>query len=206
MSNQQSAATPPLPSEIYEDQWSSEEHMNLVTAGQYKTEKEAAAAFDNAVEIGKRLGIFHHVYSEVEGSYILPPPESDDKTPRIDRILSPGPTLESAGWRHGLMGVELKKSGEKIGPFVNQCLDYSNALFWLRGTQVRLQWIFLFPCPKPHGNIESIMQQRRVGAAAIRRMNYWSIRFGLNAFGFEYSQDALLHCKSAVAGKRVGSR
>lgn len=132
------------------------------TSGYWQTEQEAAQAFDNAIE---DLGGLFRVYKEVEGRYQYFRPAQDLKTPRIDRILVPTTELKLAGWDLGPIGVELKKSGAKLGPPLCQLIDYTHATWNLNGNWVVLEWYFLWPVDKLTGPLQSILAGQRCGGA-----------------------------------------
>lgn len=135
------------------------------TVGQFKTEAQACAEFDRLIDGDPR---FSRIYRECWGHYINPSPYEDDEKPRIDRILIPSRELQRAGWLHGPIGVEIKRSGIKMGRPVAQCIDYLRATFCpdeksMAGFHMRVGLVFLFPAPKPTHDLESIMAQHRVG-------------------------------------------
>lgn len=109
------------------------------------------------------------VYKECHGQYIQPPmytrPGSFGGTPfpRIDRILVPNQPLVSIGWSLGVIGIECKAPGKKLGAVVSQCLDYSRAVFNVRGFDVMLKWVFIWPLREYFGDIASVMDQHRIG-------------------------------------------
>jgi hypothetical protein len=131
------------------------------TYGQWNDErKDSAPAFDAFIE---RTGLFK-IYSEVRGQILQPRLGQTDQGVRIDRILSPTKKLKDAGWATGFVGVELKRSGEKIGPPLAQLLDYGRAVWTLPGGyDVMCRFYFLWPVKKQHSTNASIMAQHRVG-------------------------------------------
>lgn len=106
-------------------------------------------------------------YSEVRGTLIQPRPGQVDKSMRIDRILVPTPRLQDLGWKHGIIGVELKAKGSKLGPAVAQAMDYSRSTWTLpdNGFLVHLSWVFVYPFRKEHGPLASVLAQHRIGTA-----------------------------------------
>ncbi len=84
---------------------------------------------------------------------------------RIDRILSPTRELREAGWDIGPIGVELKKSGMKIGPVLAQAGDYLRCVWHMEhGFNVMLDFVAIWPIDKQHGTTASFMMQNRIGA------------------------------------------
>jgi hypothetical protein len=130
------------------------------TSGYWQTELEAAQAFDNSID---DLGGLFRVYKEVEGRYQYFRPTQTLKTPRIDRILVPTAELQLAGWDIGPIGVELKKSGTKLGPPLCQLIDYTHATWNLKGNWIIPQWYFLWSVDKLTGPLQSILAGQRCG-------------------------------------------
>jgi hypothetical protein len=127
------------------------------TVGDFADEDAAKADFDRR-------------YSEVEGCYVQPRHGTDDKAPRIDRLLIPTRALIEDGWTYGIIGVECKQSGRKLGPLISQCLDYSRAVYTLRDSKfaVMCSWIFMWPTDSVVGDLASVMDQNRIGCAIWR--------------------------------------
>ncbi len=127
-----------------------------LTCGEYALEVDSAKAFDAAVE---QSGLFK-IWCEVPGELLQPLPGKKEKDFRIDRILCPAEKLRAAGWTKGLIGVELKRSGEKVGPPLSQCLDYLRAAWTLpSGVRVLIDYCFLWPlqkCGGPTVKVENI--------------------------------------------------
>lgn len=134
-----------------------------VTSGTYATEEEAAADFDARIEAS---GLFK-CYVEVDGCQVQPRLRAEYKQVRIDRILIPAPPLLKANWSNGIIGVEIKTSGKKLGPVLSQCMDYSRTIWQLPmgRLEVCATWIMLWPCERVGGALESVMVQHRVGQA-----------------------------------------
>lgn len=132
------------------------------TTGEWATELESVAALDAHVEV---TGLFS-IYREVRGYYLQPRIGQEDKTPRIDRILVPKPELIAAGWTLGCVGVECKRSNEKIGRPISQMLDYSRAAWLIKPANdlwIVLRWVFLWPAKATGGPIASVLAQNRLG-------------------------------------------
>lgn len=142
-------------------------YRNGFMSGAWETEVESAAAFDEVVP--EELFTIHR---EVRGTFIAPRPAQVESRkdggllPRIDRVLVPTEHLLNLGWGHGIIGCELKRSGEKIGPAIAQAMDYSRAVWTLEPSKFRvwLDWIFIWPMPKQSGPMASICAQNRIGS------------------------------------------
>lgn len=178
-----------------------------VTGGDYATEASACAAFDALAECD---GWFR-VHREVSGEYLYRRPAAGQSQPRIDRILVPTAKALELGWSLGFVGIEIKKSGVKLGPVVAQCMDYANACWRMtNGCRYMTEWVFIFPAASPRGSLASLMAQLRIGAAGTRPLYPRHLGDSLLLQGGScnvLSKDSLGYSfKSPVCGNRVGSR
>lgn len=175
----------------------------MAVAPHYPTEPEAAAAFDAAVA---SCGLFNS-YPEVVGTLTQPRPGQIDKGVRIDRLLVPTDKLLALGWRHGIIGVEIKRSDAHLGRAIAQAMDYTRAVWTLPGSNfaVVASWVFVYPFDKQHGDLASLMAQGRVGTAS---SNDWAV-LRLNsgeANVLHVSHTGEVRIGGAAAGRKVGSR
>ena len=131
------------------------------TIGEWTTEADAAAALDVVLD---DCDLFD-IHKEVIGDLIQPLPGQRCGPVRIDRILTPKPQLLRYGWDYGAIGVETKRSGEPIGPALNQMLDYRRSVFHLAVADIWLGFVFLWPARSQHFATESVMAHHRVGVA-----------------------------------------
>lgn len=138
------------------------------TSGDWTTEPESAAYFDQLVE---STGMFT-VHHEVEGRLLHSRPYEDLKTVRIDRILIPRNDLKRAGWNYGPVGVEIKCSGKNIGRPLGQLLDYARSTFRIGETYVVPQWHFLWPMEPIGGPLSSVLQSHRCGGVSYATTQY----------------------------------
>ena len=145
------------------------------TSGDFQTEKDAAAFFDNFLEGSK----FFVVESEVPGRrlYDSQPLEPDTKWQglRIDRILHPTIHAFQAGWQFGTIGVEIKKSGVKLGGVIAQVIEHRSTVFrskMLFNTRVLPIMFAIFPSEKLFNDVASFCAQHNI----------------LNCYFNEYSQ------------------
>lgn len=173
------------------------------TSGMYENEPDSCADFDSRIT---KSGVFKS-YREVWGDYVQPRIGCDAQRPRIDRLLIPTPGLLSAGWKNGIIGVECKASGKKLGPVLSQCLDYSRAAFVIPGCNytVMCSWIFIWPLDDIKGDMESVMAQNRIGSVFCR--SYELLNFctpTLSCLRIDNSGTAII--KEIKCGKKVGSR
>jgi hypothetical protein len=167
-------------------------------SGAFATEAESAAEFDRVVAAS---GLFDSS-PEVDGFYLSARIHRAPKTARIDRILFPTKKLRAAGW-HQPFGVELKRSGEKLGPALCQAIDYTYAAFEVRGVFVALPMIFLWPLVMPKRSAQSVMVHNGVGAAYVDKRG--ALRFESERT-LIYSLGDELRVSAHVAGRKVGSR
>lgn len=172
------------------------------TTGFWQTEDDSARAFDDTVE---GLGGLFRVYKETEGRYQHFRPAQLLKTPRIDRVLVPTQPLKEAGWTLGPVGVELKKSGTKLGPPLCQLIDYTHATWNLNGSWVVPEWYFLWPAAKFLGPLKSILAGQRCGG--IFRDTYGQLVFHSAFILAKLSPDKIdVRPDNANHGQKTGSR
>jgi len=132
------------------------------TCGDYLTEADAAAAFDELAPCD-----MFDVATEVSGALRWPLHGQEVGTRvRIDRVLVPTQRTLDAGWEHGAIGVEIKKSGVKAGKSLNQMFDYLRSTFTIAGQQMQLGYAVLWPYRGPEGGVlSSIFHGQRLAYA-----------------------------------------
>lgn len=174
--------------------------------GAFKTEDESTAEFDRLVA---ESGLFDS-RPEVEGYYLAARVHRAPKTARIDRVLFPKSRLKDAGWTIPI-GVEIKRSGEKLGPALCQAIDYTYAAFEVRGVYVHLEMIFLWPLVMPKRSTQSVMVHNGIGAVHSGRRG--GLRFESEVTLISFRPDGALApgpgeliVAPHVAGRKVGSR
>ena len=172
------------------------------TSGSYLTEIDAAAALDAVLA---ECALWS-VYREVCGSLCQPRPTQDDKGVRIDRVLVPNQRLISLGWNHGVIGIEIKRSGIKIGPPIAQAMDYSRSVWLLNGgIRVWLDWVFIWPLPAQHEAVASILAQNRIGSASSDQWSLLQLKSGeQNLIRISPSGD--IRIGAGASGRKAGSR
>lgn len=174
------------------------------TCGDYQTEKESAAAFDEAIATCPR-GTWSAVHREVSGYYIAFRPGREQKTARIDRLLVPGPILVERGWPR-VIGVELKRSGEKLGPVIAQAIDYTWAIYSKGINYLYPEWVFIWPCERQKHSLESIMAQNRIGNVCQSKYSLLSFQIGAGN-AITISRDGEVTARDINStGKGTGSR
>jgi hypothetical protein len=137
----------------------------VLTCGEYETEPDSVSAL---------LAIINkdhwHVMREVEGWMLHPRLDTTGSgRPRIDLLLQPKKPLLEAGWRWGIVGIECKKSGTKVGRVISQAMDYTRCVWDTpNGFAVMSRFVFIWPCEPPKSDIESVMVQHRIGVAHAR--------------------------------------
>lgn len=186
--------------------------QQILTTGGFATEAHAVADIKRRLE---RIDLFN-VYTEVWGTnmHTLRGKEkrSDDKTQekglRIDMILSPKKELIRLGWNLGAVGVEIKRSGEKLGRVVSQSMDYTRTAFEIEkkgGILTVLRWVFIWHLGKPYGDIQSVMAQNNIGWAYSDQYS----PFVLGCDGtkaLEWQSPDRFWIKQPICGTKVGSR
>ncbi len=174
------------------------------TGGSFATEEDAAEHLDALIDSVSDL---FAVTKEVDGTLQYSRPKQTQIGVRIDRVLFPKKKLLDVGWRSGVVGIEIKKSGHPAGPLVAQAEDYMQSVFTFdSGVSVCLNSIFLFPSFTAGGIAASILAQRRIGFVGERdgRLSLWLnntclLRYACGSVRLGNSSQ--LNC-----GMKVGSR
>lgn len=174
------------------------------TTGKFRDEADAWRAFDERVELSGAFAI----HREVEGDYVQPRPFTELKRARIDRILVPKQKAFDAGWRYGILGVEGKRSGEKLGPPLSQSLDYARCVFKLlpSGFLVYPLWVFLYPMERQSGPVESVMAQNRIGTAEFSFSRSLLFNAGTCSGVIHIAPDGSVFTRPIECGNKRGSR
>ncbi|NDC95575.1 hypothetical protein EBZ38_13570, partial [bacterium] len=115
-------------------------------------------------ELLKECGQFQ-VWREVPGHLMHPMPGQSTAV-RIDRLLRPSNALIAQGWKFGVIGIEAKRGGEKVGPALAQMVDYRRSLFSIDGgITLHPSYVLLWPWRGNGGPSWSQCIQQRLGAA-----------------------------------------
>jgi len=173
-----------------------------LTTGEWQTEADSAAAFDSLLV--RHAGEYFRSYAEVPGTLTQPRPGQVDRSVRIDRLLIPTGLARKAGWTHGAVGIELKRSGVKFGPVIAQAMDYLRSSWRLNGIWVQLDAVFIWPMQKHGGSIASVMAQSRIGTAGVGY--HGSLKFSLGEEVLFASDDWGVRMRATNSGRKVGSR
>ena len=137
----------------------------VLTCGEYATEPDSVAALLAIINRDHWL-----VRQEVRGWLLQPRMDTEGSgNPRIDMILQPTRLLMEAGWRYGMVGIECKRSGVKLGRVISQAMDYTRCVWEMpSGIDVMTRMVFIWPCDNVKSDIESVMIQHRIGVACPR--------------------------------------
>jgi hypothetical protein len=186
-----------------------------VTIGNYGDEISSGKDFDYYCE---KTGLFK-IYGKdsvagIHGEMIHPLPGMDNKSYYlIDRILSPTDKLVSAGWNLGLIGVELKKTGIKVGPPLSQMLDYLRCAWIIPKTNIKalIDYCFLWPLDKCGGCTASIMAQNRIGGCCVKNnpdAEWFRMQFSIGEVFVikHYFNSDTTEISNMKTGSRTGSR
>jgi hypothetical protein len=173
------------------------------TIGDYDDEQDSSQAFKSAVNQAHWI-----VHQEVSGLLPYMGQRGGNNRVRIDFVLQPTSELVSAGWSFGLIGVECKRSGVKLGSVCNQAADYVNALWQLRcGTTAVLSHVFLWRCPTIAGNVLSMMINQRLGEANLTHHNTLRLVYGTTCAYVDNQNWGVPHvAKRLPGGNKKGSR
>lgn len=179
-----------------------DDKKQVLSTGDFADETASAAEFDRLIE---ETGCFR-IYREVLGYPVQPRLNTELKWLRIDRVLSPTKKLLDAKWPYGPIGVELKRSGEKINLPLAQLLDYSRVVWRLpRGFNAVLDLFFLWPFEKQAGAIASIMAQHRVGTVETTRWDTLKFCIG-ELVPLRVGADGVINITPLPSGRKAGSR
>lgn len=175
------------------------------TAGTYETEPDAEAALDEALE---RSGCFR-IFKQVDGYHLQPRLGQDHAAFRIDRLLLPLPKLIAGGWNHGAVGIECKRTYEKLGHPISQMLDYTRSAFYLKDSRVAVvpSYVFLFPYDGVGGPLQSIISQQHLGYVSITQNG--AVHFatgGCSSLGTVGPHREQFEVKAVNHGSKAGSR
>ena len=175
------------------------------TGGSFETENDAAKYLDSLL---LSVADLFAVTEEVSGTRQYMRPQQTQSGVRIDRILYPKKKLIEVGWRSGVLGIEIKKSGHPAGPLVAQAEDYMQSVFTFdSGVSVCLNAVFLFPAFTAAGIAASILAQRRIGFATESRGRL-SLTLN-NTCLIRYASDGQVRLGTSQqlnCGMKVGSR
>lgn len=134
---------------------------NFYTTGTWEREEDAQNFFRDFIT---QAGLFQ-VHREVPGWPVWDRTRKPAHSFRADFLLVPGEKFQN--YPIGAIVIEVKRSGENIGPGLNQLLDYMNSIWVLdRGVRITPSLGFLFPANSPGGSIASLMAHQRIGAAS----------------------------------------
>jgi len=176
------------------------------TGGSFATEQDAAVHLDSLL---KSVTDLFAVTPEVSGTMQYLRPQQTKSGVRIDRILFPRKKLIERGWRNGVVGIEIKKSGHPAGPLVAQAEDYMQSVFTFQtGVSVCLHSVFLFPSFPVAGIAASILSQRRIGFAGEDRSGRLTLTLN-NTSLLRYAFEGDLRIGTSPqlnCGTKVGSR
>lgn len=173
------------------------------TLGAWQTEVDSVLSLD---AIFDGVPTLWNVYREVPGELIQPAYAQQDKTVRIDRIVTPKRELIELGWTHGAVGFECKKSDVKIGPPIAQATDYARSLFRLdNGVKIWLDMVFVWAMAPQHGPLASVLYQQRVGSAYSYRWAKLKLKLG-EVSVLDIDPEGNVTIGNSPNGRKAGSR
>lgn len=176
-----------------------------ITLGQWPDEASSVAALGASLSTPPAKGLWRE-YDEVRGTLTQRRPGQDSKELRIDKILVPDRPLLELGWSHGVIGIEAKRSGVKIGAPIAQAMDYSRAVWTLPGgIKVWLDWVFVWPMDRQTGPMASILAQNRIGCAYTTKWTVLHLKCGESNL-IKIERDGQIDIGDARNGQKAGSR
>ena len=172
-----------------------------VTCGDWTVESDAE---DFLAQFLAATGMFR-AYRQVFGEPLWKHFFQEHQAVKADVLLLPTEKLFNAGWRSGAIVVEVKRSGEKIGPGCNQLIDYTNSVFFLpSGVAVVPTFGFLFPALKQHGPLASVMAHQHLGTAVVQHGSLYL--FCGESRVLTLCQDGRIDFGNVNFGRRLGAR
>jgi DNA-binding transcriptional ArsR family regulator len=175
----------------------------------FATEKGAQATLIRHLQPLQEAG-YLRIYREAQGRYFSNKPGCEEKRGcRLDFLIQPTQKLIELGWE-ATFGIECKRTSDRLGKAVCQCLDYKHAVFLVGGTRVYPEYLFLWPLPRQTNAIESVMTQNNIGTA--------EPQYGGGGIVFKMGSTNVIHTNTYKAkivvrpsadiatGKKVGSR
>ena len=178
--------------------------IKTYTGGEFRNEKEAV---QRLLTVLKPYSLSFGIQQEVRGWFIHPRPGVPPKTARIDMILTPKKILIEAGWTHGPIGIECKRSDVSIGKAISQSLDYTHAAFKLNGNFATIipEWVFIWPVNSSiFGDVASIMHHNKVGTLCEYKNGLLFKAGGVHAIYLQPGQPPVIH--HIPCGNKIGSR
>jgi len=161
-----------------------------LTCGNYEKEADAESAFDNAINSD-----FFVIEKEVEGRRLFDDKavSVDGQRVRIDRVIHPTDKAVKSGWQHGPIGIEIKKSGVKLGPVFAQVLEYRQSIFLSRllaNTRIMPKFFSIFPTKSLQFDLHSIQNSQYILSCHI---NNWD-----KTIKFSTSNDNVLEFNAKI--------
>jgi len=159
---------------------------------------------DRLVDFLEATGAFR-VLRQVVGRALWAPCPSAGRV-RCDVLVLASRRGLTAGWRAGPILFEVKRPDRAIGPGLCQVMDYLECVFRLppNGVEVLPAFGFLFPFPKVHGPLASVLAQNRAGTCRIERgrLSCWCGEQRV----VTVCEDGTLDVGVTSVGKKFGSR
>jgi len=172
-----------------------------LTVGPWPTEQEAE---DWLAAFLAGTGLFH-VQRQVAGVPLERHHFQRAQGVRADLLLLPSQKLVDMGWKDGVIVIEVKKPGVKIGLGINQLLDYMRTAWFIDGgIAVIPSFGFLFPARKQIGPLASVLAHQHIGTATLEgdRVDLYCGHSGVLRIGND--GDAVI--KPTRFGQRMGAR
>lgn len=171
-----------------------------LTCGPWQTEAEAEADLVRFLQYTQAFVIYRQVIGEPLWKHHF----QQFQSVRADLLLLPDQRLIACAWQSGAIVIETKRSGKKIGPGLNQAIDYTNTAFYIDGgVAVVPTFAFLFPAPKQAEAVASIMAHQHLGSAFFDR---GSLHLYCGGRILSLSEGGDIRLGRLTIGRRLGSR
>lgn len=187
---------------------------HISTAVESYTETLTEGDFVNEDDAKKALRSMLHgcndfvIAEEMECWYYGTSPFVNHSTGKLDFVLIPKKPATDFGWRNGVIAIEVKKSGHKVGPLICQMMDYAKSVieFPNSGIKACVSAVFCFPSFVAKNEIESVCVNNRIGNCKVRREVLVGNIGGTNIFEIGGTPPRLVKSNRIVAGHKTGSR
>jgi hypothetical protein len=170
------------------------------TCGQFDTEKQAEDWLCGFLESTKSFKL----YRQLDGFPVFRHHMQQMQNIRCDILALPINDQITTG----AIVIEVKRSGEKIGPGLSQLQDYLRSVFPVKNAICVAPTIgFLFPCPKQHRAAASWMQHQHLGTVFQADISGNLMFFTGEERLIEFNNDGSLRfSRASKCGRGMGSR
>lgn len=164
-----------------EDEHCFSEQKGQTTCGEFADEKSAHDFFISFFAECPYFKFEHEVTGRRLFDSLPVKPNADVQSLRIDGILHPTGELFHAGWMHGPIGIEIKKTGIALGGVVAQIMEQRTTLFrspYLNYTRLMPTIFSVFPSRGITHDLHSLFETQSILCCFFDKWSK-SMKFGL---------------------------